>query len=678
MIRREYSDETSQPLERTREDVFGPVLEDKTEVEMAVKRAQKAILNPSQPTSYFVNCDASVIRDSGANELKFTKNLIVLEITGASVNLTLIDLPGIIRTTEREEDSRFVDLILDLTKLYIGQKGAVIVAAITCKQDIDTQGVHDLARQADPQGERTIGVLTKADAIEEGCHGPWLDIMQGRRFPLKLGYYMVRNPNKVEVDKGVTFQEAVQTEQDFFEGSSALAELRADRRLRTEHLGITSLTNALSTKLRKMTIDQVPFMLRTVDARLREVGRALAELPDAVPAGSRSEHLRRLIHSLEQAIRDVVAPRGRTSKSLVHDVDAECDKFVRTVMRTRPRFQLGGEEGDSFVSYGEEDRLDVLAGQQPDAGAVVASCAGGAQAHTQEGDDDPSSRPERLSIADVERIVSEERAGELPSFTPYEALLSVIYRFQGKWALPVEVCLERVADKVQDRLMALVGQHTARFDRLLRRISPLVAGVVDARKAESGKRLRQLLDMESSMTMTKNHHYFTDSRQRFMEQISSKLAGRQQAIKDNDSNLNQALAYINASGLGLSKEQLVGMLLKSKCSVKEETLNVIASTMAYFKVSAKRFCDYVPMTIWQTMMHGLDGAFVEAVARGLSEVARDNSGTSGIGGTPDVDWASSPAVLGLLDESEELVRTRDALHVEKERLLEMRRLLREF
>ena len=43
------------------------------------------------------------------------------------------------------------------------------------------QGVLSLAREVDPSCTRTIGVLTKPDQIEEGCHAQWLDVLEGRR-----------------------------------------------------------------------------------------------------------------------------------------------------------------------------------------------------------------------------------------------------------------------------------------------------------------------------------------------------------------------------------------------------------------------------------------------------------------------------------------------------------------
>lgn len=39
-----------------------------------------------------------------------------------------------------------------------------------------------LARELDPSGVRTLGVLTKPDAVEEGCHAPWVDMLCGKRW----------------------------------------------------------------------------------------------------------------------------------------------------------------------------------------------------------------------------------------------------------------------------------------------------------------------------------------------------------------------------------------------------------------------------------------------------------------------------------------------------------------
>lgn len=66
-----------------------------------------------------------------------------------------------------------------------------------CPSCCDLQAIVQMARAADKDGSRTIGVLTKADTIEPGTHNNWLKVLQGQHYPLRLGYYCVVNPSQV-------------------------------------------------------------------------------------------------------------------------------------------------------------------------------------------------------------------------------------------------------------------------------------------------------------------------------------------------------------------------------------------------------------------------------------------------------------------------------------------------
>lgn len=79
------------------------------------------------------------VDEADSNELKFTRNVVVLEILGADINLTAIDLPGIIHTTEKDEDRTNVDLIRELTEHYMSKERAIIIITISCKVDMDNQ-----------------------------------------------------------------------------------------------------------------------------------------------------------------------------------------------------------------------------------------------------------------------------------------------------------------------------------------------------------------------------------------------------------------------------------------------------------------------------------------------------------------------------------------------------------
>jgi GTPase SAR1 family protein len=70
------------------------------DVEGIISRAQLAILNPSINYQEFRDMTAEDVDGHEGNELAFSKNSVIIEITGAKVDLTFIDLPGIIANTK--------------------------------------------------------------------------------------------------------------------------------------------------------------------------------------------------------------------------------------------------------------------------------------------------------------------------------------------------------------------------------------------------------------------------------------------------------------------------------------------------------------------------------------------------------------------------------------------------
>ena len=107
---------------------------------------------------------------------------------------------------------------------------------IACSDDMENQKAMRLAREVDPSGLRTIGmliseisilaqshyvyvvgVLTKPDLVTTAQKKEsWLDVIEGRAFPLKHGYYCTRQPDEDDRAKGMTPSEARALEADFF------------------------------------------------------------------------------------------------------------------------------------------------------------------------------------------------------------------------------------------------------------------------------------------------------------------------------------------------------------------------------------------------------------------------------------------------------------------------------
>lgn len=152
-----------------------------------------------------------------AGLITFSEDILKIEINGPDQPaLTLIDVPGIFRnstpglTTESD-----MALVTSMVKSYIKDPRTIILAVIPCNVDIATQDILKLAKDADPSGSRTMGVLTKPDlAPERAVQQNILDLIQGKRQDLKLGYCVVKN--RGADDEGSTLQKRNDEEAAFF------------------------------------------------------------------------------------------------------------------------------------------------------------------------------------------------------------------------------------------------------------------------------------------------------------------------------------------------------------------------------------------------------------------------------------------------------------------------------
>ena len=86
-------DKQGQPLGAAKNTIFGPVITDKKDVEERIRRAQRAILNPSTNHDTFLT--GPDVELDGKPELSFSKNCVCLELTGPNLtDLSFCDLPG--------------------------------------------------------------------------------------------------------------------------------------------------------------------------------------------------------------------------------------------------------------------------------------------------------------------------------------------------------------------------------------------------------------------------------------------------------------------------------------------------------------------------------------------------------------------------------------------------------
>ena len=83
------------PTPRTHE--FGPILSDKNQFEISLRRAQAAILNPHLPHDKFLRMTAQDLQNyiQSESSLKFSKNTVCVDISDPeATDLMFADLPG--------------------------------------------------------------------------------------------------------------------------------------------------------------------------------------------------------------------------------------------------------------------------------------------------------------------------------------------------------------------------------------------------------------------------------------------------------------------------------------------------------------------------------------------------------------------------------------------------------
>jgi hypothetical protein len=145
----------------------------------------------SKHTAPYIMCVQTIptyLQTAQESQFGFSRNVICLDIKGPNVpNLTLIDLPGIIRSTEKAEEKVNVRLVRSLVIDYIKRPNAIIVATVSLKQEMENTVIRALAREADPTGSRTVGVLTKPDRLERGAHQQKIDVLTGKLYRLEHG-----------------------------------------------------------------------------------------------------------------------------------------------------------------------------------------------------------------------------------------------------------------------------------------------------------------------------------------------------------------------------------------------------------------------------------------------------------------------------------------------------------
>ncbi|XP_028095620.1 dynamin-related protein 3A-like isoform X1 [Camellia sinensis] len=216
---------------------------------------------------------AETEREVGYNKGVSDKQ-IRLKISSPNVlNITLVDLPGITKVPVGDQPRDIEARIRKMIMSYIKQEACIILAVSPANSDLATSDALQMAKEADPTGSRTIGVITKLDIMDRGTNAR--NFLLGKVVPLRLGYIGVVNRSQEDINKNRSIAEALAYEEQFFRDNPIYNGL-------SDRCGIPQLAKKLNLILEQHIRTVLPGLKAELNSHLLTVVKELRTYGEAM------------------------------------------------------------------------------------------------------------------------------------------------------------------------------------------------------------------------------------------------------------------------------------------------------------------------------------------------------------------------------------------------------------
>ena len=194
------------------------------------------------------------------------------------LTLTLVDLPGLTKVPVGDQPVDIEKQIREMILKFISKPNAIILAVNAANQDLANSDGLKLAREVDPEGMRTIGVLTKVDLMDQGTDV--IDILAGRVIPLRSGYVPVINRGQKDIENHKTIRAALEDERRFFEDHPSYSS-------KAQYCGTPFLAKKLNNILLSHIRATLPEIKAKIETALKKYQNELSALgPETVESPS--------------------------------------------------------------------------------------------------------------------------------------------------------------------------------------------------------------------------------------------------------------------------------------------------------------------------------------------------------------------------------------------------------
>ena len=469
---------------------------------------------------------------------------------------TLTDVPGITCMASgaaRPSGASIEQTTTALTRKMIGTDDETLVLVVLpATDDFHNSKALQLAMELDPEGHRTIGVVTKIDNLPPGSD--LVHRMSGDDIPLRHGFFAVRNRTQEEINNDVDLSELEDEEESLFESDAVLQLLPMEQR------GMPRLLEKVYEEQGKKLDEFVPKMKTQIQERLREDAAALAKLPTSMDTeAERLAFLNRTLGRIESDFR-------QCASSDTSILGADCKETNLSARINEAMMHLADAVRNNVRNFRDDEVKQELRAASAEAlGYNLSNFMQGAVFRT-------------AFASAVSGVLKEESETALASAEAH-----------------VQACFE-----------ALVDHHvgTGVLPSVRAALKQLFRDTFQVNVANTGSLIARLQQSEANVTFTTNHYYaqtIAKFEQMLREHADNWRRGGEDGVK-------------NGQNEGLDEEFMrrVTQSFRNESNDATAVRTMQVSLYAYSKVVRKRFCDTVATVIINELVAGTANAITDS------------------------------------------------------------------
>ncbi|OTB09886.1 hypothetical protein K445DRAFT_323530 [Daldinia sp. EC12] len=507
---------------------------------------------------------------SGEGSKIFSTDILRIESTSPSApNLTLVDLPGLFGASDKNQSDDDAALVQDLVVSYMRQRRSIILAVVAADNPFANQPVTKFAREIDPSGWRTLGLITKPDKIDSDSESEryYLELAQNLNVKLHLGWHVLRNRSHVTAND--TIEERDKREKEFFANSVWQA-------LDPLNLGVESLRSRLRKILWKQIQTGLPGVKTEVQTGIKDCRNKLALL-------GKARSTMREKHSYLQRISSVLSKLVQAAIDGVY-----ADQFFESIPGQHDAFErrLRAHVQKILSDYAEKMRVDGHALE------IVEDDLQPTRASSRR----YMMRMDYLEV--VKDLMVECRGRELPgTFNPL--VVGDLFSRQCKpWEMITQNLVEQIheaAASTFNRITAEICDNNTKTRLMKHHIQPALHRL----RGDLKDKVEELLEPHLSIHPITYNDYLTET----VQHIQTKRHDRKfDNLSKEACGYTTKTAAAQATTVAL-RELLIHLQRGTRPNVEEYSASLAADVAAaYYQVALKKFIDDVSVNAIETCL----------------------------------------------------------------------------